>query len=366
MPADSTNYKKYPTHKKLLKLANVHYNLSAKNDITKSFLKEKQKMQIHLINSDRSFYAMKRTINYSKEIYNFISAMNQFTIKDIENLSGIKAHTWRIWEQRYGIGVSQRKESNHRFFDNDNLKQILRISYLYNNGIKISKIAALKPEEMNEMALTKLLKENENDFYIKELIESSIDLNEERFERTFSEALGKLGIEATMINILNPFQEKIGVLWLTDHVIPAQEHFTSNIIRQKLSKAINDLYYVKNTEKKEIILFTPENERHEIPLQFIHYLLKKNQNTVIYFGSNISLKSIEIYKQKHPFTYLWFHLITNLAGVGPNDYLKQISRQFADKQIIMSGVLVQQVTQVPENVRLLKSMKEIIDFTQKI
>ncbi|MEJ7679503.1 MAG: MerR family transcriptional regulator [Segetibacter sp.] len=203
--------------------------------------------------------------------------MNQFTIKDIENLSGIKAHTWRIWEQRYKIGVAQRKESNHRFFDNDNLKQILRIAYLYHSGIKISKIAALESEEMKEMALSKLPKENGNEFYIMELIEASIDLDEERFEQTFNEALGKMGIEDTILKIINPFQEKIGVLWLTDHVIPAQEHFTSNIIMQKLTAAIDDLPVVKNTGKKEILLFTPEKERHEIPLQFVHYLLKKTR-----------------------------------------------------------------------------------------
>ncbi|WP_018612217.1 MerR family transcriptional regulator [Segetibacter koreensis] len=289
--------------------------------------------------------------------------MNEFTIKDIENLSGIKAHTWRIWEQRYGIGVAQRRESKHRFFDTENLKQILRISYLYNNGFKISKIAALRPDELNEMTLTKLAKENENDFYVKELIESSIDLNEERFEETFNEVLEKMGIESAILNVINPFQERIGVLWLTDHIIPAQEHFTSNIIRQKLTKAIDDLPLVKTTAKKEIVLFTPERERHEIPLQFIHYLLKKNKNRVIYFGSNASLKSIEIYQENHSFTYLHFHLITNLAGISPDEYLQKISYAFPGKQIIMSGVQVYQVTKIPGNVRLLKSMKEVVEFT---
>lgn len=291
--------------------------------------------------------------------------MNQFTIKDIENLSGIKAHTWRIWEQRYKIGVAQRKESNHRFFDNDNLKQILRIAYLYHSGIKISKIAALESEEMKEMALSKLPKENGNEFYIMELIEASIDLDEERFEQTFNEALGKMGIEDTILKIINPFQEKIGVLWLTDHVIPAQEHFTSNIIMQKLTAAIDDLPVVKNTEKKEILLFTPEKERHEIPLQFVHYLLKKNQNKVIYFGSNTSLQNIETYRQSRSFTYLYFHLVTNLTSILPDEYLLKISKHFPDKQIIMSGIQVQQVTQIPRNVRLLKSMNEIVEFTHE-
>lgn len=291
--------------------------------------------------------------------------MNQFTIKDIENLSGIKAHTWRIWEQRYQIGISQRKESNHRFFNNDNLKQILRIAYLYRRGFKISKIAALAPEEMKAMALSELPDKNVNEFYINELIEASIDLDEERFERTFNEALRNMRIEEVILNIINPFQEKIGVLWLTDHLIPAQEHFTSNIIRHKVAKAIDDLPFVRNTEKKEILLFTPENERHELLLQFVHYLLKKNGNKVIYFGSNTSLQSIEMYMQNRPFKYLYFHLITNLTSISPDEYLRDISHRFPDKQIIMSGTEVLQVAQAPKNVRLLKSVQEIVDFTHE-
>ena len=291
--------------------------------------------------------------------------MNQFTIKDIENLSGIKAHTWRIWEQRYAIGVPQRKDSNHRFYDNENLKQILRISYLYHSGIKISKIAQLDTNEIRLKALEALPVENGNEYYIKELLEASIDLDEERFERTFQEALKRVGVEETILNIIYPFQAKIGVLWLTDHVIPAQEHFTSNIIRRKRSVAIDSLPAVKETNKKEILLFTPEKEHHELPLQFIYYLLRKNKNKVIYFGSNVSLESINTYGQNKSFEYILFHLVTNLTSKNAQDYVKEISALFPDKQIYMSGVLVLQVTDVPPNVHLLKSMEEIIRFTEE-
>lgn len=291
--------------------------------------------------------------------------MNKFTIKDIENLSGIKAHTWRIWEQRYGIGVPQRKESNHRFYDNENLKQILRISYLYHAGLKISKIAALDAYEIKDKALSTLSKDNGNDFYIKELLESSIDLDEERFERTFQEALTRMGVEEAFRNILYPFQEKIGVLWLTDHVIPAQEHFTSNIIRQKLTVAIDALPPVKETPKKKIVLFTPENEHHEIPLQLIHYLLKKNQHKVVYFGNNVPVESIEVYAQVATFDSILFHLITNLTTKSPDEYLALLSQRFPDKAIYMSGSQVQQVSETRKNVTLLKSMDEVLSFVRR-
>ncbi|MDQ6813106.1 MAG: MerR family transcriptional regulator [Bacteroidota bacterium] len=288
--------------------------------------------------------------------------MNQFTIKDIENLSGIKAHTWRMWEQRYGIGMPQRKDSNHRFYDNENLKQILRISYLYHSGVKVSRIASLNADEIRLKALEALPIENGNEYYIKELLEASIDLDEERFEGTFDNASNRLGVENAIINIIYPFQDKIGVLWLTDHVIPAQEHFTSNIIRRKLSVATDHLPQIKETSKKEILLFTPEKEHHELPLQFICYLLKKNKNKVIFFGSNVSLESIDTYQRNKPVKYLLFHLVTNLTNKHAQDYVNKISRLFPEKIIYMSGALVSQVHHLPPNVHLLKSMNDIVRF----
>lgn len=290
--------------------------------------------------------------------------MNKFSIKDIENLTAIKAHTWRIWEQRYNIVIPQRKDSNHRFYDNENLKKVLRISYLYHSGIKISKIARLAPEEMNQMALRNLSKADVNEFYIKEMIEASLDFDEERFEQNFMYALDRMGIEETILNVLYPYQERIGVSWLTDHVIPAQEHFTSNIIRQKFIVAIDRLGQVLTTDNKQIALYTPEGEQHEIPLLFIYYLLKKNGNKVIYFGRNISLNALKSYNESKGFTDLLFHLVTNLTNKDLNEYVRQVSKQFPDKEIIMSGVTVQHVTEQPANVKMLRSMNEILSFTK--
>ena len=202
-------------------------------------------------------------------------------------------------------------------------------------------------------------------FMSKNWWKHAIDLDEERFERTFREALKRVGIKDTILKIIHPFQDKIGVLWLTDHVVPAQEHFTSNIIRQKLSVAIDSLPNIRETSKKEILLFTPEKEHHELPLQFIHYLFKKNENKVIYFGSNVSLKSIDAYSQIRNFKYLLFHLVTNLTNNPTQDYVNEISALFPEKQILMSGIAVLQVTEVPANIRLFKSMDEILNFTEE-
>ena len=200
--------------------------------------------------------------------------MNHFTIKDIENLSGIKAHTLRIWEQRYQLFIPKRKESKHRYYDNEDLKHILRISQLYHNGVKISKIAQLPASSIRSMAMEQYIGKQNADAYIHRLIEASIDFDEERFEELFEQALKQFGLEVTIIDVMYAFLERIGLLWLTDHVIPAQEHFASNIIKRKIISALDALKTKPSPSSGTYVLFTPEGEQHEIPLLLNHYLMK--------------------------------------------------------------------------------------------
>lgn len=296
--------------------------------------------------------------------YIFKIQMNRFNIKDIENLSGIKAHTWRIWEQRYNIAIPQRKDSNHRFYDTENLKQILRISYLYHQGIKVSKIAGFSADEVTRLALEHS-RGQENEYYIKELLEASLDFDEDRFTYNFNNALEAYGLDDTIVKVIYPYQNRIGVLWLTDHVIPAQEHFTSNLIRQKLLIAIDSLPDIAPNQSKQIALFTPEDEQHEIPLLFIHYLLKKNGNKVIYFGRNVALKTLKVYSENKALTHVMFHLVTNLTSKSADGYLHELAALFPFKNIIMSGTQAQAINHKLKNVRLLNSMDEIVLFTNQ-
>jgi DNA-binding transcriptional MerR regulator len=293
-----------------------------------------------------------------------VAQMNYFTIKDIENLTGIKAHTWRIWEQRYNLCIPQRKESNHRFYDSDNLKQILRISYLYHSGIKISKIAKLAP---NEMIAASLKKDDAigDHFYINQLLEASIDLDEIRFSKICDDVIAQFGVEHSFINIIYAFLERIGLLWLTDHIIPAQEHFTSNLLRQKLVVAIDRLPVVGSNDSPVTVLFTPEKEHHELPLLFIHYLLKKNGKQVRYFGCNIKLDDIKKYAGDFAFSNVHFHLITNLTNKYTQQYVNNAASIFADKTVYISGTQVSNIIRQPSNVRLLRSMNEIVAYANK-
>lgn len=290
--------------------------------------------------------------------------MNQFTIRDIENLSGIKAHTLRIWEQRYNIMIPKRKESNHRFYDNEDLKHILRISYLYHNGLKISRIAKLENGVIQRM-LFELKTGNSNEYLISQLMEASIDFDEDRFEDVLSTAFNREGFEDAVLNVVYPFLNKMGLLWVTDHIIPAQEHFSSNIFLRKFVVAIDELRQEISSSKKVVLLFTPQREHHELAILFIQYLLKKNGHKVIYFGDNIPVKDIELYCSEKEVTHLHFHLITNFVEKELDVYVLDLAKKFSSYHIVMSGPAVDSVKVHPENVRLLYSMDEVLKYARE-
>ncbi len=290
--------------------------------------------------------------------------MNQFTIRDIENLSGIKAHTLRIWEQRYNFMTPKRKVSNHRFYDNDDLKHILRVSYLYHSGRKISNIALMADNEINEI----ISRENaisSDEFLISQLMEASIDFDEHKFETVLNTSFSKNTVENAILNVVYPYQKKIGLLWVTEHIIPAQEHFSSNIINRKLLVEIDSLTIAPKPNGRRIILFTPLNEHHEIPILFIQYLLKKNGHTVIYFGDSIPVEDIEEYCTNKSADELHFHLITNLSGLSVNDYVTILSNKFPNKKIVISGPVAKEMTIIKQNIIPLCSMHHLLEYVNE-
>jgi DNA-binding transcriptional MerR regulator len=161
--------------------------------------------------------------------------MQSFTIRDIENLTGIKAHTLRIWEQRYSFLKPQRKESKHRFYNNEDLKQLLCISYLYHNGYKISRIATLSPEEITEKVNAIGATEIKYETITQKLLIAAIDFNEAEFLRFLNEMIEEIGFEKCITEVCYPYLVKVGLLWDTNNIIPAQEHFSSYIIQRKIT-----------------------------------------------------------------------------------------------------------------------------------
>src|SRR6478672_2371938 len=171
--------------------------------------------------------------------------MQQFTIRDIENLTGIKAHTLRIWEQRYQFFKPQRKESQHRFYDNEDLKALLRISFLYHSGWKVSRIASLSAEAiLKEVRETKVADAFTSQF-VSRLIEAALDFDAIAFSLVLDEVEARIGFEKTIVELCYPYLQKIGLLWSTNRVIPAQEHFSSYLIQNRIIAAIEKLPVIK-------------------------------------------------------------------------------------------------------------------------
>lgn len=293
--------------------------------------------------------------------------MNSFTIKDIESLTGIKAHTIRIWEQRYKLLRPKRKDTNHRIYDNGDLKHIMRIAYLYHHGYKISRIAGMTDEEVKQLSLEESGKKGVHlhQAYINQLIEAMIDFDQHRFEKIFHNVLLRMGFEQCMLKVIYPYLEQVGLLWLADRVIPAQEHFATNIIRKKLMVAIDGLD-LPTEEHERFLVFLPQGEYHEIPVLFVQYLLKKHGCSVVNFGCNIPLEDIRFYTDRKPVDHIYTHLVTNFPQRVLDNLVRNMTALFPDIPLTISGPQVARLTHpLPPNMHTVPSLEEMLQFARR-
>ena len=292
--------------------------------------------------------------------------MNAFTIKDLENLSGIKAHTIRIWEKRYDFLKPKRTATNIRYYNNKQLKLILNIALLNKNGFKVSRIDNMKPQEINERILTLNDEKAINERIINELVQAMVELESKKFEHVISNYILKWGIGRAVLEIIFPFLEKIGILWVTGHVNPAQEHIVTNILRHKLISAIESTK-LKTSIKKTFLLFLPEGEYHELGLLFMYYLLKSQGFSVIYLGANVPLKNAEyIIKFKKPdFTFI--HLTATASNFSLEKLLHDIKPHFGKVQTIITGQLTHRYQKkIPDGIQFKKSLPEVSEFLSSL
>ena len=292
--------------------------------------------------------------------------MHSFTIKDLENLSGIKAHTIRIWEQRYSFLKPNRTGTNIRFYSNEELKILLNVALLNKFGFKISHIDKMDEEEISEKILSLNQLEALQDRIVNMLIKNMIDLDIEAFEDVLDNFIAAKGIEKTISQIIFPFLEKIGILWLTNHINPGQEHLVTNIIRQKLIVGIES---IRSTIKinKSVLLFLPETEYHELSLLFMNYMLKNKGVTTIYLGCSIPLKDVEYLVNLKKPDYIYTHLTT----VGPkfnfDKFIENLSKNFSKTPVIISGQLTNTYEKkILPPINFKKSYAEVMEFLAEL
>jgi DNA-binding transcriptional MerR regulator len=269
--------------------------------------------------------------------------MGKYSIKELEQLSGIKAHTIRIWEKRYTIIEPQRTQTNIRYYSDADLRRIISISLLNNHGVKISKIADLSEEELNKMVIELSEQRSDTAIHIDQLVISMIDMEEEQFEKILSNLILRYGFEKTITEIIYPFLEKIGILWQTQNISPAQEHFISNLIRQKIIVAIDGLP-IPPKEANRIVLFLRENEMHELGLLFYHYVCRRAGYRTYYLGQNVPFEDLVKVAAVHNPSILLTSITSNTNSMSAETYLKKISAAFPTLRILASGYQVSEFT----------------------
>ena len=285
--------------------------------------------------------------------------MSIYSIKDLEKLSGIKAHTIRIWELRYRLIEPLRTNTNIRCYSDDDLLKIMNVSVLNQNGYKISKIAQLDDNQITEIVLKLNSELPSLGTQMESLIRSMIELDEFRFNQVFEKSVEQIGFEATIEQLMFPFLGKIGVLWLAGTIIPAQEHFITNLIRQNLIAAIDRERVKTEATRPRILFYLPEGELHEIGLLYYNYLARKADFEVLYLGTSVPFRDIIRVDEIRPVQLIFTSFVTS-PGLGLlAEKIKKLKKAFPDKAVLVSGWQIkQEQPRLPENFLKIASSSE--------
>lgn len=254
-------------------------------------------------------------------------------------MSGIKAHTLRIWEQRYNILKPERTDTNIRYYNNADLRRILNISILNKNGYKISNIAEFNDSVLIEEAEKFLNNHVKESNTIDNLYRCLIDLDELKFENIINASIVEIGFENTIEKVVFPFIRHLGDLWQLGTVTPAQEHFISNLVRQKLIVGIDKLAPEKNPNAKKYLFFLPSNELHEMGLLYTFFLAKAKGHRCIYLGQSVPMDDLSpIIKDTQP-DYVVTILTSRIPDIGPDDFVELCENNFGKSKLLISGRL---------------------------
>ena len=292
--------------------------------------------------------------------------MAVYSIKDLEKLSGVKAHTIRIWEQRYKLLAPKRTDTNIRYYLDDDLRRLLNVTLLKKSGLKISKIA-----NMDEVLISNKVKELsgadfENKTQLDALTIAMIDMDENNFNTIISSNIKELGVEQTILKVIYPFLDKLNLLWLTGSVNPIQESFTSYLIRQKLIAAIDQLPMAHEHAKK-FMVYIPEGEMQELSILFIHFILKSRGFKVIYLGQNVSLDDLHVATSiQHP-DYIFSMISKPFNNLSLQEYVDQSSTSIPDVHWLFTGFQVASQHLTPhKNTSILTGLNDMMDFLSRL
>ena len=300
---------------------------------------------------------------------------SSFSIKNLENLSGIKAHTLRIWEKRYNLLEPERTDTNIRRYSLESLKKLLNVTLLYNHGFKISKIANLDLDEIPKLVRSIALKSNSEQVSINAFKLAMINFDHELFDTNYEEILQHNDFEYVFLQIFMPLMRELGILWQTGAISPSHEHFLTNLIKQKLHLQTEYLQRNKNlqSENTTFVLFLPENEIHELGILYLNYLILSKGHRTIFLGQSLQISSLEtLYSYDTKFNFVSY------ITVEPNKedimlYLEDFYKQILDHQeskLLLFGP--QQIAidtdNLPPQIELYRSVESFVSkyFPEKV
>lgn len=292
--------------------------------------------------------------------------MAQYSIKDLERLSGIKAHTIRIWEKRYGLIEPKRTDTNIRMYCDEELKKLLNISTLNRHGIKISKIAQLTSNEVSEEVNKILEKPDDNGGKIESLTVAMIELDEDKFEKVLAKTIIQLGFENTVMEVLYPFFNRVGTMWQTGAINVAQEHFISNLIRLKMFAAIDNQIVSKTESTKQFLLFLPEGELHELGLLFYTYILKKRGHIVTYLGQSLPVNDLISVASAKKYDFFVTAFVASCDELKAVDYINVFSKEINVKSIVVTGSYTETMDSLPKDVKKMISPSTFINWVEAL
>ncbi|TBW28341.1 MerR family transcriptional regulator [Gramella sp. KN1008] len=294
-----------------------------------------------------------------------------FSIKDLEHLSGIKAHTIRIWEKRYNILHPERTDTNIRTYDGDNLQKLLNIAFLNSHGYKISRISKMKEEEINNLVQRISASASEENRSRNAFKLAMMNFDERLFQNTYNKLREKKTFREVFHDVFLPLLDEIGMLWQTDTIKPIHEHYITELIKQKIYLNISELKFsnpIESGDEKMYVLFLPDNEIHDLGILYLNYELLAAGRNAIYLGPSLPLENIDYLLDKHDNLIFISYLTVSPTNTNIHEFIDKFQKQVCKKkqrELLLFGQRTREIEteELSDNIKVYTS---IPDFTNTL
>lgn len=294
------------------------------------------------------------------------SIKNTFSIKDLENLSGIKAHTIRIWEKRYNVLEPMRTDTNIRVYDLSALQKLLNITLLHDYGYKISKISKMPSEKIPALVRDIVSEKSAKSHALSSFKLAMMNFDQNLFLSTYNSLLSEKTFREVFFEVFIPLMEEVGLLWQSETITPAHEHFISYLIKLKLLVNTEKIQHLDPVKKDKLfVLYLPMNEVHELGLMYLNYEIILSGYKTIYLGESVPVDSLKDLKNYFDnIVYICYMTVEpELADV--DDYVKTLQQEVLDEssELWLMGRMAQNVEKqnLPNKVTVFNSITELVD-----